>query len=192
MLTLRDLHDSGTREGLNRVDSTSVEASRVCYKYWTRLHMYSYPLPIHFTVPPDQPANVTVISQTTSSLGLAWTNGFNGLSPITGVEIEYTAVESHGRSQINISRFGNVSLESAILTNLLTYTNYSICVFAVNAIGRSKPGSVFGATLSLCRSGKMILCEYCVITLFLPPPPPCPPAFICSSGSPYHNKIRGS
>ena len=119
--------------------------------------MYSYPLPIHFTVPPDEPSNVTVISQTTSSLGLTWKNEFNGLSPITGVEIEYTAVESHGRSQINISRFGNVSLESTILTNLLAYTNYSICVFVVNAIGRSKPGSVFEATLSLCRSHKIVV-----------------------------------
>ena len=108
-------------------------------------------------MPPDQPTNVTVTSQTTTSLGLTWTNGFSGSSDITGVEIEYKeTVVTVGISLMEISIPGDASLESTYLTNLLPFRSYNICVFVVSRHDRSLPGKAIGETLSLCESNRSI------------------------------------
>ena len=102
----------------------------------------------HTTVPPDAPTNVMVTSADTNSLGVSWTNGNDGNSPITGVEIAFSARDD-SRSQ-NFS--GDASLQSATLTNLMPFRMYTVSVFVVNAVGRSEPGNNTGTTLSLRKS----------------------------------------
>ena len=98
-------------------------------------------IPAHISVTvPDQPINVTVTSQTTTTLSLIWTNGFNGNSNITGVEIEYKeAVVTVGISLMEISIPGDASLESTYLTNLLPFQKLQYLWYTFNLSQTSTP-----------------------------------------------------
>ena len=111
----------------------------------THLHTHTH---THPTVPPDAPTNVMVSSPGTDTLDVSWINGNDGNSPITGVEIAFSA-----RGDSRFQNFpGGASLQSATLTNLMPFRTYTVSVFVVNAVGRSEPGNGTDATLSLRKS----------------------------------------
>lgn len=68
-----------------------------------------------------------------SNRDVSWTNGNNGNSLITGVEI---AISARGGSTSRSQTFsGDASLQSATLTNLMAFRTYTISVFVVNDVG---------------------------------------------------------
>ena len=90
---------------------------------------------------------VAVVGEpTTNIVSLTWTNGFDGFSSITGVEIEY---QINGSLTSDALELGVV--EAHTLMELRPFTDYEIQVFVVNAIGRSNPGTTTATTVSLSK-----------------------------------------
>ena len=83
--------------------------------------------------------------QTTTTLSLQWTNRGDGLSPITGIEIEYQIQGTGGGVTETISEV----VEEFTLENLVPFSTYDIQVFVVNAVERSEPNTTTGTTDSL-------------------------------------------
>ena len=101
--------------------------------------------PLILTVPPDPPSGLEVTDQTTTTLSLQWTNRGDGLSPITGIEIEYQIQGTGGGVTETISEV----VEEFTLENLVPFSTYDIQVFVVNAVERSEPNTTTGTTDSL-------------------------------------------
>ena len=73
-----------------------------------------------------------------SNTDVSWTNGNNGNSLITGVEI---AISACGGSTSRSQTFsGDASLQLATLTSLMAFRMYTISVFVVNDVGRNIKG----------------------------------------------------
>lgn len=73
-----------------------------------------------------------------SNRDVSWTNGNNGNSLITGVEI---AISARGGSTSRSQTFsGDASLQLATLTSLMAFRMYTISVFVVNDVGRNIKG----------------------------------------------------
>ena len=73
-----------------------------------------------------------------SNRDVSWTNGNNGNSLITGVEI---AISARGGSTSRSQTFsGDASLQLATLTSLMAFRTYTISVFVVNDVGRNIKG----------------------------------------------------
>ena len=73
-----------------------------------------------------------------SNTDVSWTNGNNGNSLITGVEI---AISARGGSTSRSQTFsGDASLQLATLTSLMAFRMYTISVFVVNDVGRNIKG----------------------------------------------------
>ena len=79
-------------------------------------------------------------------VSLAWSNGFDGFSPVTGVQIEIFE-----RDQLVDTRDlnGSSALETTVISSLNPFTDYTFVLRVKNAIGLSDPVSVNGSTLSL-------------------------------------------
>ena len=86
------------------------------------------------------------------NITLAWSNGFDGFSPVTGVQIEIfegdQLVDTRDLS-------GSSSLETTVVSSLSSFTDYTFVLRVRNAIGLSVPVSVSSSTLSL-GEGRMI------------------------------------
>ena len=79
-------------------------------------------------------------------VSLAWSNGFDGFSPVTGVQIEIFE-----RDQLVDTRdlSGSSALETNVISSLTPFTDFTFVLRVRNAIGLSNPVSVDGSTLSL-------------------------------------------
>ena len=100
------------------------------------------------TVPPDPPGSLVARRPTETTIDLSWTLGSDGNSVITGVDIEYSS-QSAGELHNGHVNLTGEDVVMHTLTNLRPFTDYTIQVFVVNAIGRSNPGATSGMTLSL-------------------------------------------
>ena len=101
---------------------------------------------IFSAVPPSPPTNVRVVIVDEFVVTLAWSNGFDGFSAITGVQIEI--FEGH---QLVDTRDlnGSSALETNVIRALTPFTDYTFVLRVRNAIGLSDPVNVNGSTLSL-------------------------------------------
>ena len=81
---------------------------------------------------------------------LAWNNGFDGFSAITGVQIQI--FEGH---QLVDTRDlnGSSALETSVIRALTPFTDYTFVLRVRNAIGLSDPVSMNGSTLSVGEEG---------------------------------------
>ena len=99
------------------------------------------------SVPPGPASNLQVTGRSTETFDLTWNNpDFNGNSSLTGIRIEY---QISGSSDVMNTSIGVV--EMATLTDLRPFTNYSISVLVLNAVGPSDPESITDRTDSLCE-----------------------------------------
>ncbi len=83
-----------------------------------------------------------------TSLNLSWTNGFDGLSPITGVTVEVFDGIVRVRE---IPLTGDSSLQSAQIPGLNEFTLFNITVTVNNAVGSSESAMISAMTLSLSK-----------------------------------------
>ena len=83
---------------------------------------------------------------------LAWSNGFDGFSPVTGVQIEIFVGDQLVDTR-DLS--GSSSLETTVVSSLSSFTDYTFLLRVRNAIGLSDPVNVSSSTLSL-GEGRMI------------------------------------
>ncbi|XP_064396322.1 protein sidekick-2-like isoform X2 [Halichondria panicea] len=97
-------------------------------------------------VPPSPPTNLMVSNIGETSLDLSWTNGLNGLSPITGVTVEVFDGIVRVRE---IPLTGDSSLQSTQILGLNEFTLFNITVTVNNAVGSSESAMISAMTLSL-------------------------------------------
>ena len=83
-----------------------------------------------------------------TSLDLSWTNGLNGLSPITGFTVEI--FDGIVRVRM-IPLTGDSSLQSTQLSGLNEFTTFNIMVTVDNAVGPSEAAMISAMTLSLSK-----------------------------------------
>ena len=70
-----------------------------------------------------------------TSVTASWSLGFDGFSPVTHIEIEVFQGNTIIRGPLSFSP----SQQFARVTGLEPSSNYSIILYAVNAVGRSTP-----------------------------------------------------
>ncbi len=102
------------------------------------------------TVPPAAPTNLIVTNIGESSFDLSWTNGLNGLSPITGVTVTIYYVAA-GLMLRAMSLSGDSSLQTTEISALQSFTEFRITVTVNNAVGSSDPAEITVMTLSLSK-----------------------------------------
>ncbi len=102
------------------------------------------------TVPPDPPTNLIVTNIGETSFDLSWTNGFNGLSPITGVTVSIYYVTG-GLLLKAMVLPGDSSLQTTEISALNPFTEFRITVTVENAVGSSGTSEITVMTLSLSK-----------------------------------------
>ena len=88
-------------------------------------------------VPPDPPTSVTLVALSETSIGVTWSPGNNGGSPITGYLVEYQLLPGELPTSVPVS----MATTSFTLNGLAPYGEYSVRMFAVNAVGQSQASS---------------------------------------------------
>ncbi len=111
-------------------------------------HTHTVTSHTHHTVPPALPTNLIVTNIGESSLDISWTNGFNGLSPITGVTVTIYYVTG-GLMLRTMSLPGDSSLQTTEISALQPFTEFRITVTVENAVGSSDTAEITVMTLSL-------------------------------------------
>ena len=107
--------------------------------YQISLLLFSLYIP---TAPPDPVSNINHdVSDT--SVTITWTTSFDGFSPITHIEIEVFQDDELIQGPLRFSP----SQPSARITGLEPSSNYTLMIYAVNAVGRSLPVRVTIMTL---------------------------------------------
>ncbi len=102
------------------------------------------------TVPPAPPTNLIVTNIGETSLDLSWTNGFNGLSLITGVTVTIYYVTG-GLMLRTMWLYGDSSLQTTEISGLNPFTEFRITVTVENAVGSSDTAEITVMTLSLSK-----------------------------------------
>ena len=106
-------------------------------------------------VPPDSPTELVVSHIGNSSISINWNNGFDGYSPLVGVNISYA---SDRYPQDGTTELALPLDTAATLSNLHPYSNYYITVSLTNAVGlTSNPSIITVATLSLSEFESPVL-----------------------------------
>lgn len=82
------------------------------------------------------------IATTPISIGISWTNGFDGFSPITGARIDYFDEVNLAISEI----LNGPNPSSYTIANLMIFTTLNITVFLINDVGTSDPTSIIAQT----------------------------------------------
>ena len=85
--------------------------------------------------PPEPPLNISLASKSSQTIALSWMRGYDGNDLIKHFIIEYK--DSKTLETKNLSVFGNSS--TGVLRGLHPSTEYSVVMFAVNSVDRSKP-----------------------------------------------------
>ena len=100
-----------------------------------------------FTVVPDPPKNVSLVTKGSRTIEISWMASFNGNSAIQNYTVEigedkenFTDAGCQGTLSNGTCVVSNST--NASLTGLFPFTKYFIRVFATNAIGRSNSSSV--------------------------------------------------
>ena len=99
---------------------------------------------------PDPPENVSLVSKSSRSVNISWSDGFNGNSAI----LDYKAtVTSKGQALENVTCDGIVSADGCNVTSktvhiggLHPFTEYQIKVVARNNVGLSKGSPLLNVT----------------------------------------------
>ena len=93
---------------------------------------------------PESVTNLFVTATTIATVSLEWIYQNNGSSPRLRVDIEIRRNYVWERTDIVQPQFTTV-----LITSLLPLTTYSISIFAVSEVGRSRPSVINSSTLSL-------------------------------------------
>ena len=86
---------------------------------------------------------VTLVGE--REIGLSWMTGFDGFTPITGVEVDITPQ----RGVIADTNRPLGVVNSATITGLLPFRSYNFSITVVNSVGASDPVVITESTLSL-------------------------------------------
>ena len=95
---------------------------------------------------PERVANLTVEMTSIDTISISWRFQMNGSSPRSGVDIE---ISNGGISVYNVTQ--EASQVASALMSLSPLRTYSILVYVVSAVGRSRSSSVNASTLSLSK-----------------------------------------
>ena len=128
-----------------------------CQKCYSTQFLLSHIYDLHsiHTVPPNSPTGLFNSYVDNSSISINWTNGFDGYSPLVGINISYT---SDRYPQDGTTERALPLGTAATLSNLHPYSNYYINVSLTNAVGlTSNPSNISVATLSLSESESHVL-----------------------------------
>jgi hypothetical protein len=87
--------------------------------------------------PPESPEELTVISKSSRTLALSWKKPFTGNDEIKEYVVQYLNEESSTIHLKNVSVYGNMT--TTVLRGLHPSKEYSIVLFAINSVGKSKP-----------------------------------------------------
>ena len=93
---------------------------------------------------PQRVADLTEEMTSIDTISISWRFQMNGSSPRSGVDIE---ISNEGISVYNVTQ--EASLVASALMSLPPLRTYSILVYVVSAVGRSRSSSVNASTLSL-------------------------------------------
>ena len=103
----------------------------------------------HLSAAPDPPVNVLLVSKSSRSVNISWSDGFNGNSAI----LDYKATVSTGQALENVTCDGIVSADGCNVTSktvhiggLHPFTEYQIKVAARNNVGLSEGSSLLNVT----------------------------------------------
>ncbi len=147
----------------NTVGSTSTSVEVIIQgEPPTPTHTHRHISHTPHTVPPAALTNLIVTNIGETSLDLSWTNGFNGLSPITGVTVTIYYVTG-GLMLRAMSLPGDSSLQTTEISALDPFTEFRIVVTVENAVGSSDTAEITVMTLSL---SKLHACDIYVFGLF--------------------------
>ena len=94
---------------------------------------------------PEALVGLAVTSMTINIIFLQWTFQMNGSSPRTRVDIEIRTNDDILLRTDAISPH----LTTAAISSLLPLTSYNFIAFVISNVGRSRPSSINGSTLSL-------------------------------------------
>ena len=108
-------------------------------------------------VPPDPPTSVTLVALSETSIGVTWSPGNNGGSPITGYLVEYQLLPGELPTSVPVS----MATTSFTLNGLAPYGEYSVRMFAVNAVGQSQASST-STERTLAAGVCVCVCVVCV------------------------------
>ena len=127
----------------------------------------------HLSAAPDPPENVILVSNSSRSVNISWSDGFNGNSVILDYKVTIT---SKGQALENVTCDGIVSADGCNVTSktvhiggLQPFTEYQIKVVARNNVGLSEGSPLLNVTTDeegklhclIKRTGLILYCKLC-------------------------------
>lgn len=125
------------------------------------IHFYSFEIS---SEAPDPPGDVRIADISSRSIRVIWSHPFTGNSPISNYHIY---IKGYHENSVYNMQMRNITVANGktekMISDLVPYTNYSICLTAVNEIGESKTTHVM--RIQTDEEGKHCCCCFFLMNI---------------------------
>ena len=140
--------------------------SYTCPSVQYNIHIQRILTLMHTHIVPAEPVtNLMVTGFNETSVSLSWMTGFDGFTPITGIEILVTPERGAAPSTNPITL---PPTNQTIINSLLPFRAHEFSVAVLNMAGTSERRNINASTLSLRKyyGGPFLNVDSCIIRLF--------------------------